>query len=269
MRKIIPILIIALAVTAFYFRDRILPRPPGEMNYLGYVEGETVLIGAPAAGRIVSVAAVKGGRLKQGDPVFSLDTAAAKDEVARAEAALHTAEASAANLLTGKRQAELDVYAAQRGEIAAGLTMAKKELTRATALANTGAATQSRLDQAVSQIGIYEARLAQVDANDKAARLPARDSEIEAARSRIEEAKATLAQSRQKLADLTPVSPSEARVDDVFFDPGEWVAAGQPVASLLPPGAVTLRFFVPEAAVAKSQRGTAITFTCDGCGGPA
>ena len=47
---------------------------------------------------------------------------------------------------------------------------------------------------------------------------------------------------------------------------GEWVGAGQPVVSLLPPNAVTLRYFVPEAALAKAQPGTSIHFTCDGCG---
>ena len=61
-RLIIPIVIVALAVTAFLFRDRWLPQPAGQLNYLGYVEGETMLIGAPQAGRLVGVGAVKGGR---------------------------------------------------------------------------------------------------------------------------------------------------------------------------------------------------------------
>lgn len=266
MKRIIPFLIIALAAAAFYFRGSFLPQPPGQMNYLGYVEGETVLIAAPVAGRIVSVNAVKGGTLKAGAPVFSLDTTVAAAEVARSEAAIATAEATASNLLTGKRSAELAVYAAQRREIEAALDMAKKELSRAATLANSGAAAQSRLDQAESQIGIFEARLAQVAANEKAATLPSREFEIEAAQSRIAEARSSAAEARQKLTDLTPLSPADVRVDDVYFDPGEWVVAGQPVAALLPSGAVTLRFFVPEAVAALARPGTTVTFTCDGCG---
>ncbi len=266
MKKIIPFLIIVLAAVAFYFRGLWLPPPPGQMNYLGYVEGETVLIAAPVAGRIVSVNAVKGGSLKAGDAVFSLDGKAAAAEAARSEAAVRTAEATASNLLTGKRAVELAIYAAQRQEIEAALDMAKKEMQRAATLTSSGAAAQSRLDQAESQIGIYEARLAQIAANEKAATLPSRDFEIEAAQSRIAEARSSAAEARQKLADLTPLSPADARVDDVYFDAGEWVAAGQPVVALLPPGAVTLRFFVPEAVAALARPGTSITFTCDGCG---
>ena len=266
MRKIIPFLIIALAATAFYFRGMFLPPPPGQMNYLGYVEGETVLIAAPVAGRIVLVNAVKGGSLKAGDAVFSLDATVATAEVARNEAVMATAEATASNLLTGKRDAELAIYAAQRQEIEVALVLANKELKRAATLASSGAAAQSRLDQAESQISIFEARLAQVTANEKAATLPSRDFEIGAAKSRIAEARSSLAESRQKLADLTPLSPADVRVDDVYFDPGEWVAAGQPVVALLPPGAVTLRFFVPEAVAALARPGTAVSFTCDGCG---
>ena len=79
------------------------------------------------------------------------------------------------------------------------------------------------------------------------ASLPARGPEIDAATSRVGEAEAQLAQAKEKLSDLSPVAPADAMVDDVFFKPGEWVAAGQPVVSLLKPSDVTLRFFVPEA----------------------
>ena len=59
----------------------------------------------------------------------------------------------------------------------------------------------------------------------------------------------------------------DAAVDDVFFRQGEWVAAGQPVVSLLAPANIGIRFFVPEAALAKAVPGTRITFHCDGCAG--
>lgn len=266
MKKLIPLVIVALAVTAFYFKERWLPQPPGQANYLGYVEGETILIAAPQAGRIVARPAVKGGEITKGGIVFSLDPAVAEAEVARGVAAIHTAEAQLANLLTGKREPELEATRAQRQEAEAGLELANKELRRAATLANSGTAAQSRLDQAEAAVAQYQARIAQFDATETAGHLAARDAEIEAARSRITEAEASAAQARHKLADLSPISPVDAKVDNTFFDVGEWVIAGQPVASLLPPDAITLRFFVPEQALAKAQPGTAIHFTCDGCG---
>ena len=74
-RLVIPLLLVALAVTAFLYRDRWLPQPPGQSGYLGYVEGETMLIGAPQAGRITAVEAIKGHAVNTGEVLFALDPA--------------------------------------------------------------------------------------------------------------------------------------------------------------------------------------------------
>lgn len=266
-RLILPLVIVALAVTAFMFRERWLPQPPGQFNYLGYVEGETTLVGAPQAGRLVSVDAVKGQEVRAGTVLFALDPAQLAAEVAHAEAAVSTAKATRDNLLTGKRPQEIDVIQAQIAQVEASLGLAQKELTRAATLANSGTAAQSRLDQAQEQVNLLEQRLIELKASEQVASLPARGPEIDAATSRVSEAEAQLAQAKEKLSDLSPVAPADATVEDVFFKPGEWVAAGQPVVSLLKPADVTLRFFVPETVLAQARPGRAIQFSCDGCDG--
>lgn len=264
-RLILPLIIVALAVTAFLFRERWLPQPPGQFNYLGYVEGETTLVGAPQAGRLVAIDVVKGQEVKQGAVLFALDPAQLAAEVARAEAAVTTAKAARDNLLTGKRPQEIEIIRAQIAQADASLALARKELVRASTLASSGTAAQSRLDQAQEQVKLYEQRLIELKASEQVASLPARTPEIDAAASRVSEAEAQLAQAREKLADLAPAAPADAKVDDVFFRAGEWVAAGQPVVSLLKPADVTLRFFVPETVLAQAQPGRSIQFRCDGC----
>jgi len=49
---------------------------------------------------------------------------------------------------------------------------------------------------------------------------------------------------------------------------GEWVPAGSPVVSLLPPGNIKVRFFVPETVVGALKVGQQATLRCDGCGDP-
>jgi HlyD family secretion protein len=266
MKKLIPVLIIALAVVAFFFRDLWLPQPPGQTNYLGYVEGETVMIAAPQAGRITARPAMKGAAVKKGEIIFSLDASVATAERAGAEAAVFTAQAQLDNLLTGKRDAELDQIRAQRREAEASLALAKADLLRTLSLTTTGTNSRVSLDQAQAAVSQYEARIAQFEAAERAGKLAGRGAEIEAARSQVKEAEASAEQARARLAELSPVSPVDAIVENTFFDVGEWVGAGQPVVSLLPPNAVTLRYFVPEAALAKAQPGASIHFTCDGCG---
>ncbi len=266
MKKLIPILILVAAAAAFYFKDLWLPQAPGQQNYLGYVEGETIMIASPQAGRIVARPAIKGATLRQGDVVFSLDPGVAAAELERSAAAVQTAQAQLANLETGKREPELEQIRAQRSETEASLALAEKELLRAANLNTSGTATQARLDQAQAAVEQYRARIAQYYAAEVTGKLAARDDEIAAARSKVKEAEATAAQATAKLADLSPLSPADAEVENTFFDVGEWVSAGQPVVSLLPPDAVTLRYFIPEATLAKAQPGTKIQFTCDGCG---
>ena len=54
-------------------------------------------------------------------------------------------------------------------------------------------------------------------------------------------------------------------VQQIYYRPGELVPAGRPVVSLLPPGNIKVRFFVPETALAKIALGDAVTIHCDGC----
>ena len=70
-----------------------------------------------------------------------------------------------------------------------------------------------------------------------------------------------------ELEELAPVAPVEAVVEDTHFLPGAWVPAGRPVLSLLPDDKRKLRFFVPDADVARMKVGRVMGFRCDGCDG--
>ena len=266
MKKIIPFLLIALAVGAFWFRDRWLPQPTGATSYLGYVEGNTLLISAPQAGLIVARPVTKGTTVRKGDPLFSLDPAVAKALLDQASAAVALATAQRDDLLTGKRAPEIDVIRTQKAQVEAALGLAQKELARTQSLAASGTAAQQRLDQAQTAVAQYKAPIEQFAASEAVAMLHGRDAQIAAANAGIAQAEAQAAQARQKLDDLSAVSPADAVVDDTYFDVGEWPAAGQPVISLLSAGDLSLRFFVPEADLTRAQPGAPITFHCDGCG---
>jgi HlyD family secretion protein len=100
------------------------------------------------------------------------------------------------------------------------------------------------------------------------ANLPARSDEIAAARAEVKAATDGLAQAQWRLEQKAQSAPADALVVDTFYRPGEYVAAGAPVVSLLPPGNVKVRFYVPETVVANVRPGAAATVTCDGCGEP-
>ncbi len=272
MKRIIPLFVIATVVTSFALKDRwfprvqqLLPNAAPHSIYLGYVEAETTYIAAPVAGRIVSRPVKRGDTITQDAIVFQLDPATAEADVARYTAAIQTAKANLANLQTGKREEEQDVVRAQRKEAEAALALAEKELKRNSTLVSGGIEAQERLDVLHSQAEQLRARIEQLRAQEAAGDLGGRMAELDAAEARVQEAEASLAGAQSHLQDLAPRAPLGAVVDDTFYDVGEWVTAGQPVASLLAPDQIKLRFFVPEKDVALAQRGNVVDFSCDNC----
>ena len=272
MKRAPIIVLAALVALALTTRDlweepvfRALGLSSGHEHYLGYVEGETSLVAPPVAGRLVERPVNRGDRVQKGDRLFLIDTTLAAAEVARSEAALAEAKARHENLLTGKRPDELAVTVAQRREAEAALDLAEVELRRQVDLLARGVTTRQHHDQALSQVSQLKSRVASLLAQERANELAARAPEIIAAIALIDQTQANLAQARKKLDDLAPTAPENALVENTFYNLGEWVAAGAPVVSLLPPSRVKLRFFVPEEDVSQALPGKTVSFTCDGC----
>jgi HlyD family secretion protein len=70
-----------------------------------------------------------------------------------------------------------------------------------------------------------------------------------------------------RIGQLSPPAPAAGRIEDVYFQQGEWVNANQAVVALLPDNKVKVRFYVPEQQVAAYAPGRTVHFSCDGCAG--
>ncbi|MGQ0591539.1 MAG: HlyD family secretion protein [Gammaproteobacteria bacterium] len=93
----------------------------------------------------------------------------------------------------------------------------------------------------------------------------ARSDAIRAARAEVEATRATLTEAEWHIAQKTRQASEDALVADTFFEPGEWVPAGRPVVSLLPPGNVKVRFYVPEEVLSTLRIGEQLKLRCDHC----
>ena len=242
-----------------------LKASPPTPRYLGYVEGETTLVAPPVAGRLVARPVERGDRVDKGHRLFVIDTTQAESEVARASAGLAEMTARHSNLLTGKRAEEQDVIRAQRRQVEATLAAAEADLVRQSDLVAKNFVSRHSYELAVANVAELRARAAALTARERAGDLAARQPEIDAAAALIDQQQAVLARARTKLAELMPVSPDHALIENTFFNVGEWVPAGSPVVSLLPDFRIKLRFFIPEPEVTKMRAGSRIRFHCDGC----
>jgi HlyD family secretion protein len=264
MRRAILLIVVAAAVAgaaAWLY----LGRAHGPPVFQGYAEAEYVKVAPTQPGLLVELAVHRGDEVKAGDFLFAQD--AAPDEAAKAEAAgkLAQAESLLANLEKGGRPSEIEAARAEVREATAARDKAAADLARGEALFRDRVIARQRLDELSMADRQASARLISAEARLETIRSAARTDEIEAQRAAVAAARATLAQAAWRLEQRRVHAPVGGLVADTIFRPGEHVAAGQPVVSLLPPENLLIRFFVPETALAPLQRGLRVAVACDSC----
>ncbi len=233
--------------------------------YQGYVEGEYVYVASSQAGTLVELAVDRGVRVERNARLFVLEQEA--EQAARREAAerLKQAQARLANLAKGLRREELAAIEAQYQQALAALAFSEAHFRRQEKLIRDGFVSPNTLDAARSQYERDRARAAELEAQRRIGRLPARPDEIRAAQAEVKAAEAALAQVEWRLGQKAVVAPVGGYVEERYFLPGEWVPAGSPVVSILPPENLKLRFFVPEPHLPKVRMGQKVSARCDGC----
>ena len=125
-----------------------------------------------------------------------------------------------------------DLQLADLNQNKATLANAQQTYDRAASLSKTGSGTQANLDAAVSALRVAEARVKT---------------------------------SETRLARRIGFAPVSGTIQQIYFREGEMVPAQRPVLSIMPPGNIKLRFFVPETELPKLVIGDEARVSCDNC----
>jgi HlyD family secretion protein len=232
----------------------------------GYAEAEYVRLTAPIAGTLAKLHLSRGDWAPAAAPAFVLEQeseAAARQE---AESRIEHAKAQLADLKKGKRPDELAAVRAQLAQAIAALTLAAADFARDKQLVADKFISPARLDTTRSAQAQAQSKVDELRAQLRVAETGSRPDEIRAAEKDVNTAQAQLLQAGWRVDQKTQRTPVAGDVTDVMYREGEWVPAGSPVITLLPPGNIKARFFVPEAVVGSIQLGTPVTIQCDGCG---
>jgi HlyD family secretion protein len=257
MNRIRPTLVILLIAVAGFVAWRLLGGRTEAETLSGYIEAENLYLAAPQSGTLATVSTNEGDRVRAGQMLFTIDpaTLSAQGEQARAgEVAAHTQIASAA---ANAQQAQSEVTAA-----AAAAERARRDLARIEAVRRDDAAAVAGKDLDAARAALREANARVAAARDTA---NARRAQVDVARAQAAQAGGGTREVAIRVGQLSPAAPSNGRVQDVFYQRGEWVPANQPVVSVIPDDKVKLRFFVPERAIASYRPGRKVRFACDGC----
>jgi HlyD family secretion protein len=234
-------------------------------TYQGYVEGEFVYMAASQAGQLTSLAVQRGQKVATNAALFSLESNNEADAVKQAEHQFQAAQSQGADLLTGKRPAEVQVAEAQLAQARTEAQRAALQQQRDEAQFRADGIPKSQLDDARAAAVNAQARVRELQAQLQVARLPGRAQQIRAQEAQVEAARAALAQAQWKLDQKQVRAPSAGLVFDTMYRSGEWVPAGSPVVRMLPPENIKVRFFVPQAVLASLAVGRNVVIRCDGC----
>ena len=242
-------------------------RPDGRFH--GWAEADETRVAPLTTGTLTRLAVERGDIVDAGTLLFTQDSDAERAAREEAAARVTQAEAQLANLEAGGRANELDAATAQVRESRSALVLADQDLKRMEQLAKEGAATQQRLDLARSNSEQSAARVRNAEARLRTLQTSVgRVQEIQAQRAVTEMARAALASAEWKLQQRSGFAPATGRVLDTYYRNGEMVPTGAALLSLLPDGALRVRFFVPEPQLSLVPIGAPVKVTCDGCPHP-
>ena len=191
-------------------------------------EAEYIYIASQEAGVVGQLFVREGDHVDAGQAVFALD----RD---RLSLSAQSAAAQSAAAAQAVRTAQADA------------ALAQSNFERGQELFERGFYPQARLDSDRASRDAANARLAQTRREANAAG-----------------AQTSLA--RTRVGDLSVSAPQAGAIERIYYRPGEVIAAGAPVAALLAPENMKVRFFAPQAMLSQFPVGARVLVSCDGCG---
>lgn len=259
----------AIAVGGYYAWKRYQNPglPDGIVGGNGRIEATEIDVSAKTAGRIKEILVDEGDFITAGQVLAHIDTAQLEAQRRQAEAQLQRAIVSvdtAKSVLT-QREAERETAAAIIEQREAELDAADRKLARSEHLIKTNSTSQQTLDDDRAS-----ARGARAAVSAAKASLSASEAAISAAKAQIIDAEAAVVAQQAAIESITAdiddsvlVSPRDGRVQYRISQPGEVLASGGRVLSLVDLSDVYMTFFLPTSTAGRVPIGSDVRLVLD------
>jgi HlyD family secretion protein len=258
---VVLLLAIAAGVTAWWI---LRPRPAeGVLEASGTVEATDGQIGFEAAGTIDRILVHEGDRVTAGQLLAELDRREMEARRRQAEAAVAAARAHLADLEEGFRSEEVEEARAAVAAAEDHLEDAERDLQRTDKLYQGGAVPKEALDKASLAREVADSQLKQARERLRLLESGYRRQQIVAQRSQLDQAQAAVEALDVALALRSLKAPFAGIVTVKHREPGEVVAPGSPVVTLLDPDDRWVRIYVREDAIGAVHLGGDATIRSD------
>lgn len=228
-------------------------------DFVGSLEAEQRIELKPEVeGRVTQVLVSSGSTVAQGQPVVQLSTNQVQSEVAANQAA-----AQAAGFGREAAQAQVDAAQAQLARTQADVELAAVEFRRTERLVEAGALSRQDLDNAQNQLNVAQAAQRQAQDNVRAAQ-----AQLQQALSTFEQARAQVDVSQADVGFKQVVAPVAGRLGDVSLKVGDYVEAGQTLATITQNSELFLRIQVPTTRASQLRTGIPVELLSPDTGEP-
>ncbi|MBJ3814569.1 HlyD family efflux transporter periplasmic adaptor subunit [Shimwellia pseudoproteus] len=223
--------------------------PQGFASSNGRIEATEVDIATKIAGRIVSIDVKEGQFVHQGQVLAKMDTRVLNEQRLEAAAQIKEAQSAvaAARALLDQRRSEMLANEATVRQRQAELNASAKRHTRSNTLIHRGAVSAQQLDddRAAAESARASLESANADVSAAKAAIEAARTNIIQAETRVEAAQATERRIIADIDDSDLKAPRDGRIQYRIAEPGEVLAAGGRVLSMVDLADVYMTFFLP------------------------
>ena len=264
-KRLIPIAVLLLAAAgagAWYMRGR-SKAETAPFAASGTVEATEAQLGFQAPGQVAEITVHEGDRVRAGQVLARLDPAEAQARRAQAEAQVAAARAAVAELERGSRSEEIGQSRAAATAAKDKLNNAESDYRRARVLYDGGAISKEALDNAQTARDVARAQSTQAEEQLRLVRNGPSRERIDQARAQLAQAEAALRATGVALGNLTLTAPFDGLVTVRHREPGEIVAAGSPVLTLINPQDRWVRIYIKEDRVGSVRLGSRAAISSD------
>ncbi|MFB9887102.1 efflux RND transporter periplasmic adaptor subunit, partial [Balneatrix alpica] len=265
-KAVLPVLVIALALAAFYWLKQSKTKPPArpiqekvwpvqsmrlqsgkypaESDLFGAVETPAYsTLSAASSSEVVEVLALEGDSVRQGQPLIKLDERDLQLQLQQRQAELAELDA---RIEQEYNRHQNDLSALEREQQL--VKLAQQSVERQQQLASSKVSAQVNLDEA--KRALHQQQLSLLSRRQNIADHPARLAQLKAQHSRL---RAQLQQTELDLARTTITAPFAGRIAKVNVSQGERVSPGTALVSLYPRDRLEVRALIADKLLAQLQ----------------
>jgi HlyD family secretion protein len=234
-----------------------------ELVLSGNIEVTEAQLGFKVPGRVAERLVSEGDRITKGQLAARLDDAEQREELTLRRAELSGAEAALAALEAGSRPQEIAAAEATLHSAEAERDRSRLDFARQQELRAKDAIADRELEASQSGLKVAEARVAEASERFKLVQAGPRSEDVAQGRARVEQARAAVALAETQVDNTRLVSPLTGIVLSHVIEPGEYVAPGTPIVTVADIAHVWVRAYVNQTDLGRVRLGQTIAVHTD------